>query len=163
LHLLEETEVLDAVFRTLHPAAVERVAFHQAELAANNLIERTHIAIDVDALDVDLRPFLNVEDDIDGVLFAVTGDFRLDFDKSLPAIAHPTGQPGYRFLDPPGIVPVVRLHRQERQYRFLRQILQPDIHVELAKAIALTLLDRKCDNKSVAVRREFGDRRNHPE
>ena len=40
-------------------------------LAADHLVERAHVADDVDALDIDLRPFLDVEGDVDGMVFAI--------------------------------------------------------------------------------------------
>ena len=46
----------------------KRVAFDEAELAADHLIERAHVAIDVDPFDIDLRALLHSEDDIEGVL-----------------------------------------------------------------------------------------------
>ena len=62
---LKKPRFLMRSFERVHLVGVEGVAFDQAELAADHLVERAHVAVDVDALDIDLRPFLHVEDDVD--------------------------------------------------------------------------------------------------
>ena len=65
--LLEEVEVLDALLGAVQLRGVERVALDEPELAADHLVERAQIAGDVDALDIDPRPFLDVVGDVDRV------------------------------------------------------------------------------------------------
>ena len=68
LDFLEEAKIFDALLRALHLGCVERVALDQLELAADHLVECADVADDVDPLDVDLRPFLHVECDVDRAL-----------------------------------------------------------------------------------------------
>ena len=62
LNLLEKAKIFDALLRALHLGGVEGVAFDQVEFAADHLVERAHVADDVDPLDIDLRPLLHVEE-----------------------------------------------------------------------------------------------------
>src|SRR3546814_10356165 len=70
----EESEILDALARPAQLCRVEGIAFDETELPANDLVERPNIAADVDTLDEDTRPLLNVEGDVDGVLFTIAFD-----------------------------------------------------------------------------------------
>ena len=71
---------------------IEGVALDQAELAADDLIQRAQIAGDVDALDIDARPFLDVVGDVDGVGVGVAPHLRLDVDEGEAEIAERVGQ-----------------------------------------------------------------------
>ena len=62
LDLLEKSQILDAIFRALHLVGVEGIAFDQTEFAADHPVQRAHIAVDVDALDIDLGTLVDVED-----------------------------------------------------------------------------------------------------
>ena len=47
------------LLRAVELRGVERVALDEAELAPDHLVARAQIAGDVDALDIDARPFLD--------------------------------------------------------------------------------------------------------
>ena len=106
---------------------------------------------------------MHIEDDVDGVLFAVAVDLRFDLDKGVTAIAECVGEHRDRVLELLCVVPIAGLHGQERQHRFAREILEPDIDVDLAEPVALTLVDREGDHETVAVGGQLGDRRDDAE
>src|SRR5690606_40080948 len=54
---LEIAEAVDAPFGALHRKAVEGIAFVEAEFAADHLVLRQRIAVDVDPLHVGTRAF----------------------------------------------------------------------------------------------------------
>ena len=118
LDLLEEPEILDALLRALHLVGVEGVALDELEFAADHLVERAHIADDVDALDVDPRSLLHIEGDVDRCgrsrLRVIS---RFDLDKGVAAVAERVGQHRDRMFDLLGVVPVARVHGQQRQHR----------------------------------------------
>ena len=90
--LLEEAEVADALLRAAQLRGVEGVAFDEPELAADHLVERAHVADDVDALDIDARAFLDLEGDVDRARVAVAVDARPDVDEGVAAVAERVGQ-----------------------------------------------------------------------
>src|SRR5690606_2325019 len=47
-HLLEEAEIVDAPFCAAKLRGVEGIAFHDWKLATDDLINRAHIALDID-------------------------------------------------------------------------------------------------------------------
>ena len=53
--VLEEAEALDAVLAALDLERIERVAFVEAEFAADHLVAGRRVAGDVDPLDIDAR------------------------------------------------------------------------------------------------------------
>src|SRR5205807_9551719 len=87
LDFLEKPEILDAVLRALHLVAVEGVAFDQAKFAADHPVQRAHVIDDVDALDIDLRTLVDIEGQVNRVVFAIAANLRLDLDKGIAAIA----------------------------------------------------------------------------
>ena len=97
--------------------AVERVALDQLKLAADHLVEGANIADDVDPLDIDLWTLLHVEGNVDGMVFTISRDVRLDLDKGITAVAEGISQHRNRFFDSIGIVPVAGVDRQKRQHR----------------------------------------------
>ena len=52
---------------------------------------------------------------------------------------------------------------QKRQHRFGRQILDLDIDVDFAEAIALAFVQRESNDEPIAVGCQFGNRRDHSE
>jgi hypothetical protein len=59
--LLEEAEIAEALLAAADLGGAERIALGQTEFPPDDLVERTGVARDVDALDIDARPFLDIE------------------------------------------------------------------------------------------------------
>ena len=55
---------------------------------------------------------MDIEDDVDGAVFSITGDLRLDLDKGVAAVAQHVGDHRDRVLELLRIVPIARLQRQ---------------------------------------------------
>src|SRR6185437_428264 len=53
------------------------IALHQAEFPPDHLVERAGVADDVYLLDIDARSLVDLEDDVDRIVFAVAGDARM--------------------------------------------------------------------------------------
>ena len=60
----EKAEVEQPLARPLHLLQREELALHERDLAAQDLVLAAHVADDVDPLDVDLGPFVDLEDDV---------------------------------------------------------------------------------------------------
>ena len=74
--LLEEAEIVEALLGKPELRGVERVALRQAKLAPDNAIQSAHVPVEVDALDIDPRPFLDLEGDVNGARIGMAGDAR---------------------------------------------------------------------------------------
>src|ERR1700730_16874554 len=107
LDLLEKSQILDAVLRARHLGGVEGVAFDQAKFAADHPVQRARVADDIDALDIDLGTLVDVEGQVDRVVFAVAGNLRLDLDKGVTAIAQRIGDHRNRVFQLLGVIPIV--------------------------------------------------------
>ena len=68
---VEVVQVLQPLSRPAHRLGIEGIAFGEAELAADHLVLGARVADDVDPLDIDARPFADIERQVDGVLVAV--------------------------------------------------------------------------------------------
>ena len=73
--------------RALHFSAVERVTLDQLKFATDHLVKSANIADDVDTLNKDLWALLDIEGNVDSMIFPISRDVRLDFDKSITAVA----------------------------------------------------------------------------
>src|SRR5207237_8058583 len=85
---LDEAYFFDPISRALHLRVAELIALDYLKRATDHLIERADIAHDVDPLDVDLRPLLDIERYVYRVIFAVAYDIRLDLDKRLAPVTN---------------------------------------------------------------------------
>ncbi len=83
LRLVEEIQILDAFARTAQLGGIEGVALDQSEFAADDFVQRPHIALNVDTLDKHPRPFLHIEQNVDGVIFAMAIEHRADVDEGI--------------------------------------------------------------------------------
>src|SRR5262249_18021167 len=128
-----------------------------------DLVESSDIADDVDALDIDLRTLLDVEGYVNRALFPVPRNIRFDFDKGVTAIAERICQYRNRFFYGFGVVPIAGVNCQKRQHRLGRQILDLDVDIYFAEAIPLAFVQGEGDDEPVAIRGQFGDRRDHAE
>ncbi len=66
LDFLEEAQAADTGARAVDQDAVEGVAFLQAELPPDHLVQGAAVAGDVDLFDIDARPLDDLERKIDG-------------------------------------------------------------------------------------------------
>ena len=78
----EVTESADVAFGACTQSSVEGVFFDQFYLAADDLVKRTRVSSDVNALDVDALAFLNTEDDINGLGFLIASNLRAHIRKN---------------------------------------------------------------------------------
>ena len=90
---------------------VERVAFVQSEFAADDLVARDGIALDVDPLDVGALRLAHFDRDVHHLLFGVASVARIDVGEGIALDARDFAQPGYNVLDPLGVEPVAWFDR----------------------------------------------------
>src|SRR3546814_14096904 len=62
--LLEIAKAVDAALGALDREAVERIAFVQAEFAADDLVLGQRVAVDVDPRDIGARAYADIESDV---------------------------------------------------------------------------------------------------
>jgi hypothetical protein len=163
LDALEIPELLDALARSAQQGGVERVPLVQAELATDHLVERAHVADDVDALDVDPRAFVDDIGEIDDPRVGTLARHRLDLDEGIAELADLLGQGEDRILDLVGIVDLARLGLQQLAQLGRIEIRQLGCELDVAEVVALAFLDGERDHEASAIRCQLGDRRAHIE
>ena len=151
VHLLEEGEVADALARAAQFGGIEGVALHQAELAADDLVQRAGIAGDVDALDIDPGAFLDIVGDVDGLGFAIARHLRLHVDERVALRAHRVGQLLDDVLDLVGVVPLAALGNDQRFQLAGLEVAQLHVDRRLAELVAVALVDGEGDEEAFAV------------
>src|SRR6185437_7906696 len=161
--LLEVAQILDALLRALQLRGIERVALDQTELAADHLVERPHISGDVDTLDIDARPFLDLESHVDRATVDVALDPRLDIDKGIAPVAERFSERRDGLVDLVGVVPVAFRDGHQRFQILGLHVRQLIGDADLAESVALAFLDREGDEEAVARRRQLGHRRHDAE
>src|SRR3546814_10932267 len=80
---LKITQRLDAICRPLDLKAVESIAFVQAEFAADHLVLRQSVSVDVDTFDIDAGGILHLEGTPHGEIVFIASDFGIDLSKSI--------------------------------------------------------------------------------
>src|SRR5262249_29619122 len=152
IDLLEEAQVLQTFLAAAHLRRREGVAFGETEFAPDHLVEGAGVAGDVDALDIDPRTFLDTEGDIDRVRFPVAMNVRANLDKGVTQSADRVRHGRDGLLDFVGVVPVAFLHRQVALQRIDIEALEACSDVDLAKLVALALMDGEGEEKATAIR-----------
>src|SRR6185437_5463842 len=112
--VLEEAERANAGPRAVDQHAIEGIALHQAEFPPDHLVERAGVADDVYLLDIDARSLVDLEDDVDRIVFAVAGDARMHFGKRVALGAGGIGERVDRLLDQIGVVQIAALDLDQR-------------------------------------------------
>ena len=163
IDLLEEAEIVDALLGAVELRRVERIAFDQAELAADDAVLRAEVAGDVDALDINLRTFLHVIGDVDRMGVGVALDRRIDLHEGIAAIAERVADGADRAVDQIGVVPIALARREQRLQHFRVDVFQRVGQVDLAEMVARAFLDGEGDEEARAIGRQLGDRRDDAE
>ena len=146
-----------------HLGGAEGVALGEAELAADHLVESTRVARDVDALDIDARPLLDVEGHVDREIVLVAPDVGADLDEGVAQRTDEVRQRGDGLFDLAGVVPVAFGHRQIALQDVDIESLEAGGNLDLAELVALALVDREGDEEALAVGRQLGDGRHDAE
>ena len=73
---LEEAEVAQALLRAAQQGGVEGVALGQPELAPDHLVQRAHVAADVDPLDIDPLALVDLVGEVDRQVLRVLASAR---------------------------------------------------------------------------------------
>ena len=155
IDFLEETEVTDALLRPAHLRGVEGVALYQAEFPTNHLIQRSNVAADIDALDVNARSLLHLVGDIDRAVLGMPRHFRLDVDEGEASIAQRICQFVDAALDFVGVVSLP-LPGDQQCLQYLRlYVLQLIDQINLAELVSRAFLDCEGDVEAVARRGEL--------
>lgn len=109
VHRLEEAQVAYALLGAAQQGQIVGVALGEPELAANHLVQGTDIADDVDPLDIDPGPLVDLEDEVDQKLVRIQLGDRIHFGEGIAELAEPVGQRLDRLLDLGRVVDVARL------------------------------------------------------
>ena len=157
----EKAEVADALARSAQLGGVEGVALDQPELAPDHPVEGALVALDVDALDEDLRSLLNLEGYVNQAVFTIAIFPGPDVDEGVAHVPDHLGQVIDRLLDLLFVVPFALLGGHVPAQRFGFQPWQRGRGFDLAELLTLTLLDREGDDEALAVGQQFRDHRQH--
>ena len=161
--LLEKAQALDAFLRTLDCDAVEGVAFGHAEFAADNLVLRQRIPVDVDAFDIHARGIGDAERNVHRLGFFVTLELRIDLGKGIAEKARCLRHALDGIFDLFGIIPLPFLHRQQRLDHFGFEVTNVAFDVYVTEFVTIAFLDHISDDEVTLVGGQFGDSRDHAE
>lgn len=120
---------------------------------------RAHIAGDVDPVNIDARSLANAVGQVNGALVTVTGHVGTHVNKGIAGITQRIGQRLHRFFDRVGVVPVLRLGRDQILKPGSRDLLQVALDRDRSETVALPLLDHEGDDEGVLFRCQFRHRR----
>src|SRR5207253_474771 len=110
----EDAKAANARARAVDENAVERIALHETELAANDLVQGARIARDVDLFDIDPGALIDLQDHVDGTGIMIAADARMDFGKGVTAGSRRIRQRIDGFLNQFAIVLIARLDLDQR-------------------------------------------------
>ena len=158
---LEIAEALQTVAGAAHLDRIEGVAFSQAELAADDRIERDGVAVDLDAFDIDTRRLTDGEGHVHLALVLVAIELRPHIGKGIAEQAGSFGQALDSVLDLLGVIPVARLDQDQRFKLLGLDVTNLAIKLDLAELIAGPLIEHISDDEILFVRRQLGDGRDH--
>src|SRR3546814_2581645 len=108
--LLEIAKAVDAALGALDREAVERIAFVQAEFAADDLVLGQRVAVDVDPLDIGARAFADIESDVHRPRFGIAAELPVDVGTGIAELTGGLAQLFERILDQLGAVPIAGFH-----------------------------------------------------
>ena len=160
---LKIAERLNAVGGALDLNAVERIAFVQPKLAANDLVLRQRITVDIYPFDKHARTFGNVEVDTHRQRFFVALEIGINVGKRITEQTSGFRQRLYSVLDLFRVIPVAGFHRQSRSQPFRCEIANLAIDLHFSEFVTIALFHHIRDDKILLVRRQFGNGRNHAE
>ncbi len=163
IDLAEEIQRRQPPPGTIDQDAVVGIAFRYMQLAADHVIEGTEVADDVDALDIDAWPFLDIEDQIESFLGRIAGDLRIDAGKGIARLAGLQGHVLDRLVDLAGVISLA--------WSDVEDTLQPvgvkfgvtGVDADLTERILRPLIDGEGNEEALTVAGEFGGRRDHLE
>ena len=148
LDVFEEGQVLQAPFGAADQSPIVRIAFREVELAPDHVVARAGVAADVDLLDVDARPVVDREDEIDSPGLVVAVGARAHRRQTRIPGARPRSSCPRRSFRPPRHC---RLHRGRAAPAIApapgSSARTFDTHIHGSDAILLALLDREADDE----------------
>ena len=160
---LEIAERVDPRGGALDLQRVERIAFRQPEFAADHLVLRQRVAVDIDPFNINARRFSDLEGQIHCQRFFVARIAGADIGEGIAKGAGGFIEPFDGVFHHLRIVPVARLHRQRRGQPVTVKIAQLTVNLDLAELVALAFFDHVGDDEVLLVRGQFGHGGNHPE
>ena len=163
VHVLEEAQAANAGARAVNQHAVEGIAFLQAELAADDAVQRAGVARNVDLLDIDARALDDLETQINRMGVLVALDARMDLGKGIALGARGVGQGVNRLLHRILRIGVAFLGVNHGAQRRRRQFADLGIHGDLAELVAHAFINHEVDVEAFAVGRQLGHRAQHLE
>src|SRR5690606_23969864 len=89
---LEEVEAANPGLGIAKQRGIERVSFRQFHFAADYIVERAHVAGDVDLLDIDARTLVDLIGHIDRQRLTVALDLRANIDEGIAELAELEGE-----------------------------------------------------------------------
>src|SRR5262249_27977373 len=138
-------------FAAALPGSREKLALVRPHLPADRLVARLGVAADVNPLDVDLVPFLNVEGEVDQPLLGVQLRQRGDVGVGVTLVQIEVGQRG-DVVGQLGAVEQLALARGHQAFQ--RRLCDKQVagEVELTDGVCLALLDLDADVDVALVR-----------
>ena len=109
----KQSQISNLLARSADFSGVERISFDKAEFASHHFVQCPHIADNIYALHVDARPFIYFIDHVDKAIFAVALDSGANIQKRVSEVSNRVRQRLNRIFHLIGVIPFVRLGRDE--------------------------------------------------
>ena len=137
----KKAKVFQILFRLVDDGGVVRVAFSQANLAANDLVDGAVVAGDVDAAHIHPLALLDVEVQVDGQIVFMLVRHGGDGDEGILLVAQGGRQLGHRLFNLVGVVPFAFTHIEERLQGIGVEALDLAGDGDLAEMVARALFE----------------------
>ena len=157
LGFAEVTRALDAVQRPVHQDLVVLVALGDLDFAADHPVERSRVADNIDPLDVNPRPFGDLEDHIDGAV-SIARIVGNDVNERKAGAARGIGKRVGGALDGRVLIDLARPDGDQSFENLAVQAVEVGSHRNLAELVLPPLIQGKRQHEGVPVQAQFGDR-----
>ena len=161
--LLEITQRVDPRGGPLDLQRAECIAFRQAEFAADYLVLRQRVAVNIDRFHIHARRIGHGEGNAHRAFVTVDFDIRAHIGEGITERARRFGEAFDGVVHLLCVVPVALGHLQRAGEQFAAKIAQLADHFDAAKLVAFAFFHHVGDDEIALVRGQFGHGGNHPE
>ena len=128
-------------------------------MAANDFVERTGVADDVDLVDIDARSLLDLHHDVHRMRRQVTPQTYIDVGRGISLRADRIDERIFRLAHEFFVVQIAFADLHKRPQRLGRQLLDLRLDFDLAEFVLHAFVDRESDIERTVIRGQLGHSR----